>query len=533
MQLFRFPPLPSLKSVADGIDLCPNTTQAEISLSNSSAGKINIDDKGCATLSATTWQPTFIGVTTAENGDKGNSDVQLLFTVDSDLPTILKARQYDLDTEMIQLRAMDASCQNYYDDDEFTSLLSFNSTINDTGSFETTIPDQYTPILIHLDLDPDKLVGSPIWMIEPPYDSATVSFCLSIAMLSDEKGKLLERFLFFYRLSTMVCVCMICVSLSHSISSLFSFRLFIEPESMAQLKSSINIDMTQDFSVVDIAVERTDATETSQLVGVEYSLDACQCDANDLCLDDFLVKDVDSLKLCVRFAEDDNGKLPPDYVQMRDVKTLTCQQGETIFAPILNFERQTNGGTVVKKIDNAPVNGSAYGKDDRMLTVDTRLPPYFFGPAEQPVDCFGTLVYQMTEGAAPTQSQILSPVSDRRVLVETKISASSAHQRRRNAEAAAEAESDFAVEVMLGKASKNIGPGIGVIVGAAFGCAIVALLCVGAAIRPILVSRRSKDDEADAKVPQRCSSITRSSWTSSESEMHGNNVFDIDNGICA
>ena len=200
--------------------------------------------------------------------------------------------------------------------------------------------------------------------------------------------------------------------------------------------------------------------KTTEFIDIEYSLNACQCDATNTCVDDNLVDDSflrqsDSLRLCVSFAED-GGFLPPNYVQMTDIRTFSCSQGGLTITPISNFERQGNGGqlTAVTPINNAPSEGQNYGPNDRMLVIDTRLPAKFFGPEERPVDCLGTIIYEFTEG-----SSIGDPIATggRKLRLAAKEAAppstSSRHSHRRNAEAGGESQSEFSVKIMLGKAS--------------------------------------------------------------------------------
>ena len=294
--------------------------------------------------------------------------------------------------------------------------------------------------------------------------------------------------------------------------------------------------MTQDFAVADISVERNEAEETTKLIDIEYPLAACQCTTDNTCvedsdLDDSFLSQSDSLKLCVRFAPDaDNGDvLPPDYVQMTDVKSFTCNQGGLSISPIVNFERQGDGGqlTSVETINNALSNGESYTVDDRMLVVSTRLPATFFGAEERPVDCVGTIVYEFAAGSAIDPS--LVGTDRQRLLSEASVPVTSGQTSRRDAEEApeAEAESEFSIEVMLAKAAG--GRSVGVIAGAAVASALV--VASGAAVTTMAIRRPGSGGVP--KMSNRQPS-TQQSWTdTSASTQEEGRAFTIANGAVA
>lgn len=443
-------------NVVNGIDACPYTAQTEVDLAGTDPSKMTIDMKGCAILTATMWEPIFVDATTVEaNG--ANPGIELLFTVDADLPQVLASRQYDIATEMIQVRIMDENCQNTFDDQTINvdKLLPLTVTVNDeTPAFTGQIPYGSLPITVDIDLNPDGVVGSPIWSSSPPFDVGNIAFCLSFALLSDT----------------------------------------LEPVTVKELKTSILVDMTQGFGVVETNIQRAEAAKTTELIDIEYPLHACQCDPTNTCVDDNLLDDSflrqsDSLRLCVSFAED-SGFLPPNYVQMIDVKTFSCSQGGLTIAPISNFERQGNGGqlTAVTPINIAPSEGQNYGPSDRMLVIDTRLPAKFFGPEEQPVDCLGTVVYEFTEGTS-----IGDPIAvgSRQLRLAAKAASSlptSKHTHRRKTEAVGESQSKFSVKIMLDKASGGDRGNTGLIAGLT---ATVAIIGASILILTIHVKRRS------------------------------------------
>ena len=446
-------------NVADGIDVCPYTTPFEVGLANSDPSKMSIDIKGCAILAASMWEPIFIDVTTVETNG-ANRGFELLFAVDADLPPVLASRQYDVATEMVEVRIMDENCQNAFDDQtiDVDKLLPLTVTINDENpAFTGQIPFGTIPITVDVDLNPDGVVGSPIWSSSPPFDVGNIDFCLSLAILSDT----------------------------------------LEPVTVKELKASILVDMTQGFSVVKTDIQRTEAAKTTELIDIEYPLNACQCDATNTCvdnnlLDDSFLRQSDSLRLCVSFAEDD-GVLPPNYVQMTDVKTFSCSQGGLTFTPIFDSERNGNGGqlTALTPINNAPSGGQSYGPSDRMLVIDTRLPATFFGPDERPVDCVGTVVYEFAEGSSIGDPIAAGGRQLRLAAKEAPLPTSTrSHTHRRNAEAVSEGESqsEFSLKIMLGKASGDGGGNTGLIAGVT-----VAVTIIGASILIITVKRKSTE----------------------------------------
>ena len=261
------------------------------------------------------------------------------------------------------------------------------------------------------------------------------------------------------------------------------------------------LDMTQGFSVIGTAVERNQAEEATELIDIEYPLDTCQCDSADMCVDDnsSFLRQSDSLKLCVRFR-DVNG-LPPGYVQMTDVKTFSCSQGGLMVTPIVDFEREGDGGqltAVTRKNTGAGIN-------DRMLTIDTRLPAAFFGPEERPVDCTGTIVYSFTENAEinPTTRRVLAEAS-----ISTGTSTGSAVQRR--ADSLTEASSEFKIDVMLAKVDDGK-QSVGIIAAAVVGS--VAIVSLAATIMFI-----KYHGGANFPILKRQSAATGDSWSVSPTE---------------
>jgi len=451
--------------VWDGIDVCPYTTEAEVALANSDPSKMTIDMKGCAVMSESMWEPTFVDVTTVEaNG--ANPGIELLFTVDANLPLILESRQYNVATEMVEVRIMDKSCTNTFDDQtlDLDQLLPLTVTVNDTNpAFTGQIPLGSIPITVDVDLNPDNTVGSPIWKMEPPYDVGNIDFCLSFAILSD----------------------------------------ILEPVTFQELKASIVVDMSQGFSVVETAVQRSDAEVTTELIDIQYPLNACQCDASNACvadnvLDDSFLTQGDSLKLCIAFAED-GGLLPPNYVKMVDVSALACNRGELSVTPIFNYERQGQL-TAVNVMNNVPSDGQSYGRNDRMIIVDTRLPANFFGPEVGLVDCTGTIVYEFAD-----RSSIGDPIAvggRRRSLSVIAAVTLPSSTGRRKAEVTGESQSQFAVRIVIAKASGDGKDHTGLIAGLTVAAAtIVAMIFVTVKRLRRGASRRKGDVDESSHRP--------------------------------
>ena len=277
-----------------------------------------------------------------------------------------------------------------------------------------------------------------------------------------------------------------------------------EPVTFTELKTTVVLDMTQDFSVIGTSVERNQAEETTELIDIEYPLKTCQCDSSDVCvddngLDDSFLRQSDSLKLCVRFLEV-NSALPPAYVEMTDVKTFSCSQGGLMVTPIVDFERVGDGG----QLTAVTTKNEGTGVDQRMMTIDTRLPAAFFGPEERPVDCTGTIVYSFTENAAITRN--------RRVLAEASISAGtptgSAVERR--VESLTESSSEFTIDVMLAKVNEGK-QSVGIIAAAAVGS--VAIVSLAATIMFMRYH-----GGANVSVLKRQSAATGDSWSVSPTE---------------
>ena len=174
-------------NVDDGIDQCPGTTPTEIALDDS---KLTIDMKGCPILSAKMWESTVVDVTTS-NSNSANPLIELLFSVDADLPQVLTARQYQT-SQMIQVQIMDPTCQNKFDDVTTTGdeVLPLTVNMNSKGSFTGQIPFDSIPISVDVQLNPDNFVGSPVWTTSAPYEVGTIDFCLNFAILSDTLGEL-------------------------------------------------------------------------------------------------------------------------------------------------------------------------------------------------------------------------------------------------------------------------------------------------------------------------------------------------------
>ena len=300
---------------------------------------------------------------------------------------------------------------------------------------------------------------------------------------------------------------------------------------MTDLATNILIDMTQGFSIAETNVMRGEADEVVDVMDMDFPIEGCRCDAGNVCVaSDAVLGQSDPLKLCVRFQEGEDGELPPAFVKMFDVKTFTCTQGASAISPILNYERQNDAGLTAVEMIN-----TGTGIDGRILTVDAMLPSNFYGAEQRPVDCTGTVVFAFAEEEEDDGTS--DNTDDRRVLRETTmtlragtISTSSVERR---AETLNESESDFAVEVMLAKATEKVIPGVGLIVGAVVGSVLVAGT-VGAAIMAKFNTAAANAMSLQQKqqpLPKAQSSITEPSSSMSSSNMDVG--FQLEQGICA
>ena len=272
------------------------------------------------------------------------------------------------------------------------------------------------------------------------------------------------------------------------------------------MKNSILLDTEQDFSVIGSKIKRSDSLETTKTADIDYPLAACRCDENDACLDSetTVLSPDDLLKICIQFESDaENGiALPPDYVQMTDIKSFTCTQNSVSMQPIANFARQGVEGqlTTVQTKNEKPTDGSSYTADGRMLTVTSRLLGSVFGPRELPVDCSGTIVYEFVAGSR--RQRILHETSD------GFASPGKNNGHRRDAEHSeagdTEAESEFSIKIVLGRMKEDRRSGIDAarIAGAAVAGAFVigsvvlatkSLPTLGTKAWPLLVGTAAKD----------------------------------------
>ena len=353
----------------------------------------------------------------------------------------------------------DYTCTKKYDDSTTltsptTSLLP-TTTIRGVGKFpeellvgendagDKNIPEGSQPFYVDVELNPDSLVGSEIWKIEPPFDEASVEFCLRVDLLSDQE----------------------------------------EPVNFMELKTIVKIDMTQGFKVSDTEVKRNEATTEEAQIDIQYPLAACQCDSSNVCvedsaLNDEFVKQDDAMNVCVRF--DQTAGTVPAYVRMTDLKMFSCTQGTLSHTPVLDFVRSQDGLTSVDIIDNG---AATVGDDDRMIVVSTNLPSSFFGTTERTVDCEGTLVYDFTQNAA-IGGRRTAEASIRAIAPPAK----SDEERKLN-----EAEEEFSVKVSLApenSESMNAGLIAGVSVAGVVGAAVaVGILVTKATIPAIRVSK--------------------------------------------
>ena len=481
--------------VHNGRDRCAYSTEVEVNYAKglNSTGTpsvdvsnlITIDSFGCVATLPAAWEITLVGVTTNSTADDdsvdsplfdvdgdANPDLEILFTTPKLLWDVQESRgvaspptlQQILDetqnpntydsgkaNELIKVTVLDYSCTKKFDDstDDTPKLLP-TAVIRGTGKFPEedlddtdlaggkNIPEGSQPFYVDINLQPDSIVGSPIWSIIPPFDEASVKFCLRVDLYNDME----------------------------------------ESVNFLENKIELIIDLTQGFRVAETEVKRNDATTEEALIDIQYGLDACQCrfeeDQSWKCVDgdggttenDEFVTQSDAMSVCVRFQ---NPADVASYVRMTDLKMFQCTQGSLSHTPVLDFVRAQDGVTTVDIFDN----GLATGPDDRMIVVSTNLPSSFFGLTATTVDCQGTLVYDFAEGAdIPNRGR-------RRRTAEASIRAiaspAKSGERQLN-----EAEDNFKLEILLAaaKAAGSSSMNAGLIVGVSV-AAVAAVVAVG------------------------------------------------------
>ena len=475
--------------------LGPNGGTSPVDVSN----LITIDSFGCVATLPAAWEITLVGVTTNSTADDdsgaladadgdANPDLEILFTThkllwdvqesrgvaspptldeinDPDNNVAALANTYDSGkgNELITVTVLDYSCTNKFDDTtDSTAKILPTAVIRGTGKFpekeltdtdsagDKNIPEGSQPFYVDINLEPDAIVGSPIWLIEPPFDEARVKFCLRVDLYNDME----------------------------------------ESVNFLENKIELIIDLTQGFRVAETEVKRNDATTEEALIDIQYDLDACQCrfeeDQSWKCVadttgdagNDEFVTQSDAMSVCVRF---ENPTDVPSYVRMTDLKMFQCSQGSLSHTPVLDFVRAQDGVTTVDIFDN----GLGTNADDRMIVVTTNLPSSFFGLTANTVDCQGTLVYDFTEGASIN--------SGRRRTAEASIRAvappAKSGERQLN-----EAEDNFELVIPLAaaKAAESSSMNAGLVAGVSV-AAVAAVVAVGLlAVKGVPAVRVSK-----------------------------------------
>ena len=162
-------------TVYDGLDRCPDTTTKELDMIANS-DKMVLDEQGCVVLSPGMWEPTFVEEATVVSKVDGMPNLDLLFTVNKELYDFAKARA---DLPLVQSQVMDASCIDAFDD-----LIDTSAPVeNAQGSYTGEISADAVPVMVGLDFDISKLIGSTVWT-EEPNGVASIDFCLKLSVLS-------------------------------------------------------------------------------------------------------------------------------------------------------------------------------------------------------------------------------------------------------------------------------------------------------------------------------------------------------------
>ena len=169
--------------VYDGLDRCPGTSAEDLAMIEAS-DTMFLDEKGCVVLSPEMWEPTFVEEATVVSKTNGIPYLDLLFTVDKDLYNFAKAR---VDLPLVDSQVMDASCINAFDDltdtDALIEGLSSSVSENVQGSYNGEISTDAVPVMVGLEFDISKLIGSTVWT-EEPNGVASIDFCLKLSVLS-------------------------------------------------------------------------------------------------------------------------------------------------------------------------------------------------------------------------------------------------------------------------------------------------------------------------------------------------------------
>jgi hypothetical protein len=496
--------------VDDGRDRCPYSTEVEVDYFNGLdpagnavdvSGLISRDTFGCIVTLPPAWDVSIFDAITNITADDNtldgitdldgdaNPDLQLLFTTPKLLWDVQESRgvasppyldnitssnvnpyTYDSGTanELIKATVFDYTCTKKFDDSTNpidptnpTPKLLPTAVIRGVGKFpeeildgvneagDKNIPAGSQPFYVDVELNPDGLVGSEIWKIEPPFDEASIEFCLRVDLYSDNE----------------------------------------ESVNFMELKTIVKIDMTQGFKVSDTEIKRNEATTEETQIDIQYPLRACHCQGEDFdyeCvedsgLNDEFVKQDDAMSVCVRFEDPSS---VPAYVRMTDLKMFTCTQGTLSHTPVLDYVRAQDSLTSVDITDN----GALVGADDRMIVVSTNLPSSFFGTTASAVDCEGTLVYDFAQNAA-IGGRRTAEASIRAIAPPAK----SDEERKLN-----ESEEEFSVKVPLapaGSESSTMSAGLiaGVSVAGVVGAAAVGLL-VTKTIPAVRVTKMANTD---------------------------------------
>lgn len=179
--------------VYDGIDKC-FTTQGELGLV--AAGKIKIDEKGCsiAPVPRLSFIDLSIGPDASEpitvDHPHANPDLETLFAIDPLYREFLQARDPNITIdEMVKVRVMDYSCEIAFDEDLDTDfLLPTEIQFDNMGIYGGEFPVGMEVLMLDTNLNPEAVVGSPVWTIDSPYTTGYIRFCLRVDLHMDDEG---------------------------------------------------------------------------------------------------------------------------------------------------------------------------------------------------------------------------------------------------------------------------------------------------------------------------------------------------------
>lgn len=206
-----------MDGVVDGVDQCPDTTQAEIDLYRDAATrkKVSIADvgetAGCVILDPQVWEAIFLDMVVGQtptdiSSTTPNPDIQLSFAIDGVLPSIQAARLNvnvdNLDSgDVTRVRILDRTCSKSFDDTtvQGDELIQTTITLYESGStraanslFTGQLPPGTVELTVDVGFDPDTIMGSPLWSLPYPFSTGRIEFCCRLELMSKDGGECIQ-----------------------------------------------------------------------------------------------------------------------------------------------------------------------------------------------------------------------------------------------------------------------------------------------------------------------------------------------------